>query len=128
MVLLALPYPPLPCVVGRVEGMELTGEEQVKTSYEWIGMGVTCVFQVVTTHTLYAKCLEDARLRGSEGSHAERRRRQTDVFQRFLHAMATKGFDAEGEGLYAMYCEFGREHLGTYFEGDGFEASVSAWC
>ena len=32
MVLLALPFPPLPCVVGRVEGMELTGEEQVKTN------------------------------------------------------------------------------------------------
>lgn len=29
MVLLSLPYPPLPCVVGRVEDMQLIGEEQV---------------------------------------------------------------------------------------------------
>ena len=133
MVLLALPFPPLPCVVGRVEGMELTGEEQVKN--HWVvlvaqcGLGVlshdNLCKQVVTTHTLYAKCLEEARLRGDTESHARRRGRQVDVFQRFLHAMATRGFEAEGEALYAVYCEFSRAHLGTYFDNPP-EASLLA--
>jgi hypothetical protein len=99
MILLSLPFPPLPCGVDRVEDMQSTGEE--------------CV---ITTHTLIAKCLEDAALRADVGFNQRRKQRQIEVFQRFLHAMGTRGFEAEADELYHIYCEFSLAHLHTFFE------------
>lgn len=68
------------------------------------------------THTLLAQCLQDAAARGDAGANLERKERQMLVFQRFLHSMATRGFEAEGDALYDVYCEASREHLLTYIK------------
>jgi len=99
MILLSLPYPPLPVSVSRVEANE----------------GVTCGEALTTTHTLIARCLNTAAVRNSPAENVARRARQTEIFQRFLHAMGTVGFFEPPEGVYRIYCDFSRQHIATYF-------------
>lgn len=101
MVLLSLPYPPLPVRVSGVDPLELSapGEERQ-----------------TTTHTLIARCLNEAVLKADPERNARRRERQTDVFRRFLYALATEGFDMDPPALYLLYSRFTIEQIGTYFE------------
>ena len=99
MILLSLPYPPLPVPASRVVSDEgVLGEETL-----------------TTTHTLIARCLNAAACRNAPKENEERRRKQQEVFQCFLHAMGTKGFFENAEGVYRIYCEFSRQHIATYF-------------
>jgi hypothetical protein len=99
MVLLTLPYPPLPVLGTRVEVDDgrLHGDE------------------LTTSHSFIARALDEALVRDSIPENKERKKRQLDVFQRFLHAMATEGFSCSPDRLYSIYCQFTFEHIATYF-------------
>ena len=99
MILLSLPYPPLPVLAGRVESDEarVNGET------------------VTTSHTFLARCLQGAVQRCDRAGDSERREKQQEVLQRFLHEMATVGFFEGPETVYAIYCKYTRDHLQTYF-------------
>ena len=64
MILISLPYPPLPMVVGKVEGDTkiLTGEDATTTS-----------------HTLIARCLDAAVERSDAADNARRKKAQQEV-------------------------------------------------
>lgn len=100
MVLLTLPYPPLPVLVTRIEDDDgrLISDDGV-----------------ITTHTLLAKALTESMVRDDPSLNEERRERQKHVFQCFLHAMAVEGFaTTDPERLYTLYCRFSIEHISTY--------------
>lgn len=97
MYLGALPYPPLPVQVGKVEDMQLAGET------------------VTTTHSLIAKCLQECAHINNKEENKKRKVRQTSVLQQFLKRLADVGFLQEGEDLYRLYCEFSYKHIATYF-------------
>ena len=98
MVLLTLPYPPLPVLAARVEdGLLLDGDG------------------LITSHTLIARALDEAAARNRPDENLRRRAAHIDVFQRFLHAMGTDGFFCEPERLYQLYCAFTLEHIAAYF-------------
>ena len=99
MILLSLPYPPLPVTAGRVEA----DEARVK--------GET----VTTPHTFLARCLHGAVERCDQSADKERRERQQEVMQRFLHQMGTVGFFEGPETVYSIYCQSTLEHIQTYF-------------
>ncbi len=97
MILLTLPYPPLPVLAARIEDGLLASD------------GVT------TSHTLLAKALADSAWRNDPAANSERMARQQRVFREFLHAMATEGFaTTDPERLYLLYCRFTLDHLATY--------------
>jgi hypothetical protein len=100
MVLLVLPYPPLPLLATRIE----------VDDGRLLDDGVT-----TTSHTLFAKALAETTWRNDASANAERMARQKRVFQEFLHAMAAEGFaTTDPERLYLLYCRFTLEHLATY--------------
>jgi hypothetical protein len=99
MVLLTLPYPPLPLLAARIEKDDGRLHED----------GVT------TSHTLLAKALADCAWRNDAAENRQRMARQQRVLREFLHAMATEGFaTTDPDQLYRMYCAFTIEHLATY--------------
>lgn len=101
MILLSLPYPPLPITVSSVDPLELSAQgEQCQT----------------TSHTLIARCLNDAAERADRGRNERRQKRQMTVFQEFLHALANGGFAMDAPALFALYCDFTKRHIDTYFE------------
>lgn len=102
MILLSLPYPPLPVMAARIEADDgrilNTGPDAV-----------------TTTHTLIAKGMTECLSRDDPAANAERRQRQTRVLQTFLYAMATEGFfTTDPDRLYAIYCRFSMDHIATY--------------
>lgn len=99
MVLLTLPYPPLPIYATRVEldDHRLQGDA------------------LITSHTLIARALNEAVMRNDPRENDERKARQLQNFQVFLHTMATEGFFCDPERLYLIYCRFTLEHIATYF-------------
>ena len=99
MVLLTLPYPPLPVIATRIE----TDDHRLHDA------------EVTTSHTFIAKGLEEAALRNDSATNAERKTRQQTVMREFLHAMATDGFFCDSERLYLLYCRFTFNHIATYF-------------
>ena len=101
MVLLSLPFPPLPVKVSAVDPLELSAQGDDR---------------MTTSHTLLARCLNEAAIRSDLERNKRRKARQMDVFQRFLHALATDGFGMEAPELFQLYCRFTREHIETYFE------------
>lgn len=109
MVLLSLPYPPLPVYVQSTDPLELSAAgERTET----------------TSHTLLARCLNAAAERGDEARNSRRKKHQSEVFQKFLFAMADTGFAMEAPELFGLYCEFTRRHLQTYFEGETLSVNV----
>jgi len=73
MILISLPYPPLPMVVGKVEGdtQTLTGEDATTTS-----------------HTLIARCLDAAVERSDAADNARRKKAQQEVCV-FIHWLSS---------------------------------------
>ena len=106
MILLSLPFPPLPVAASKIEDGK-TGD---------------CV--VTTTHTYIARCLDAAAERNDQTANRDRRKRQQDVFQKFLYALASRGFFETPPGVYDLYCEFSRQQIATYFpEGHPLDLS-----
>ena len=101
IVLLSLPYPPMPVRVYSTDPLELSLQ------------GEACE---TTSHTLLARCLNAAAERADGERNVRRKQRQTEVFQQFLHAMATEGFDMDARALFGLYCDFTQRHIDTYFE------------
>ncbi len=99
MVLLTLPFPPLPLLAARVEDDDGRLHDDVD----------------ITSHTLIARGLDEAMARDRASENRARRARQIEVFRKFLHAMATEGFACTDERLYQIYCATTLEHLATYF-------------
>jgi hypothetical protein len=99
MIMLCLPYPPLPVLAARIED----GDGRLQED------------DVTTSHTFIAKGLQDSMLRNDQALNGQRLQRQQRVLQEFLHAMATEGFHCDPERLYLIYCRFTLEHIATYF-------------
>jgi hypothetical protein len=99
MVLLTLPYPPLPVFATRVELDDHRLQDDA----------------LITSHTLIARALNEAVLRNDPRENDARKARQLQNFQTFLHAMAVEGFSCDSERLYLIYCRFTLEHIATYF-------------
>lgn len=99
MILLTLPYPPLPLLAARVEADDGRLQED----------------GVITSHTLIARALDESMARNNPAENTQRKARQIDVFQRFLHVMGTDGFFSAPERVYQIYCAFTIEHIATYF-------------
>lgn len=99
MILLTLPYPPLPVLGERVEQDDgrLHGDAET------------------TSHALIARALDEAAARNRQTENDERRCRQIEVFRKFLHAMAVEGFSCSDERLHQIYCTATLEHIATYF-------------
>ena len=100
MVLLSLPYPPLPVLVTRVDVDDGRLQEDDR---------------VITSHTLIAQGLQDCMARNDHAVNLQRQKRQQTVMQSFLHAMATEGFFCSPDALYQLYCRSTLEHIATYF-------------
>lgn len=101
MILCALPYPPLPVEVGKVEGNSMILSDETA---------------VTTTHTLIAQCMNACALKNDVVFNKQREQRQRLVLQEFLHRLAQIGFLLEGEKLYDLYCEFSYKHICTFFQ------------
>jgi hypothetical protein len=101
MVLLSLPYPPLPVYVRSADPLELSAQGELTET---------------TTHTLLARCLNAEAERGDQERNARRRKRQTEVFRKFLQDLALRGFDMEPPELFEFYCEYSKQYIHTYFE------------
>lgn len=99
MILLTLPYPPLPVLATRVDADDHRLQDD----------------EVITSHTLIAQGLQDSMARNDHATNMERQKRQQTVMQSFLHAMATEGFFCDVERLYLLYCRYTLEHIATYF-------------
>jgi hypothetical protein len=99
MVLIMLPYPPLPVLAAGVEKDDGRLQDD----------------ELITTHTLIARALDESMARNCASENEDRKKRQVDVLQRFLHTMATDGFFCGEERLYQIYCYFSLEHIATYF-------------
>lgn len=99
MILLTLPYPPLPLLAARIEPDDGRLHDD----------GVT------TSHTLLAKALYDCTWRNDPAANAERRGSQQRVLHEFLRVMAEEGFaTTDPDRLYRIYCAFTIKHLSTY--------------
>lgn len=99
MILLTLPYPPMPVLATHVEADDGRLHDD----------------EVTTSHTFIAKGLEEAMARNDKSYNRERKKRQQKVFQDFLHVMANEGFACDPERLYLIYCRFSLGHIATYF-------------
>lgn len=100
MILLSLPYPPIPVLATRVEQDDGRLHDD----------------EVTTSHTFIAQGLHEATARNDTAYNKERKKRQKKVFQDFLHSMATEGFSCDRvEQLYDIYCRFSVAHIATYF-------------
>lgn len=101
MVLLSLPYPPLPVHVARVE----SGYGRIDDSDE----------HTTTSHDLIARALAECAWRNDELANAQRRERQEHVFEDFMEVMTAQGFGTrEPEVLYLIYCRFTLAQIATY--------------
>ena len=78
MIIAALPFPPLPVLVARLEQGDGRLHERGET----------------TVHTLIARCLDECARRRDPAGDRERRMRQCRAFQRLVHAIGTDGFNA----------------------------------
>jgi len=98
MILLSLPFPPIPVQAAKTDQGVIQSDDAV-----------------ISTHDILAICLNSAAARGDQVKNYERRVKQREVLQHFLHALATKGFTCPDEELYHLYCEYSLLHITTYF-------------
>jgi len=100
MVLCALPYPPLPVKVGKLQADAMIIERE----------------EVTTLHSLLAVCMNDSVNKNNKEANDIRRDKQIQVLKEFLHDLATEGMELSGEKLYNFYCKHSYKHLSTYFD------------
>lgn len=93
MILVCLPYPPLPTLFSRVSG---EGDPVLQTS-----------------HDLIARLLRDAAQRCTHEENKARQRKQQTVLTRFMKRLATQDSEAP-VALYGLYCQYTRDHIATY--------------
>ena len=101
MILAALPYPPLPIMLRRLEDGNALGDEILQTSHD------------VISNMLVQSCAK-----GSAGENANRRKLQVAVLQDLLRAISDNGLQPPPE-LYRTYCEFTARHIASYILGSG---------
>ena len=101
MILAALPYPPLPIMLRRLEDGNALGDEILQTSHD------------IISNMLVQSCAK-----GSAAENANRRKFQVAVLQDLLRAISDNGLQAPPE-LYRTYCEFTARHIASYILGEG---------
>lgn len=99
MILLSLPYPPLPVTASQLETDDGRLHDEATT----------------TSHTFLARCLQGAVERGDTWSDENRRAKQTDLLDRFL---AEIGKPERPQDIYTLYCRFTAQYISTYFPSD----------
>jgi hypothetical protein len=104
MVLVALPYPPLP-----VEVHKLSVDDGTIIDNE------TDEYKVASTHDIISVCINACVQKDDKQFNEQRRQKQTIVMQDFLRNLATGGFELEGEDLYHFYCDYSYRHIASYF-------------
>ena len=97
MILSALPLPPLPVVVQRIEDDGRIASELVQTS-----------------HDVLSNLLLHACARNDQGQNAERKKRQHEVLRLLVASMYNKGEWQPIPDLYHTYCRHTLLHILTY--------------
>lgn len=100
MILLALPYPPLPVLATRFEVDDGRLLDDAVTT---------------TSHTFIARALDEAMARNDQAENSARKLRQQACFRSLLRTMAAEGFACSSERLYLIYCSHTIDHIATYF-------------
>lgn len=105
MILAALPFPPLPISVHKIEKDSMTLEEDTENS-------------VTTTHSLFALCINECVRRNDQKFNEERQKKQMRVLEEFMYGLKAIGCTLKDEQLYHFYCDYSYRHLCTYFKDD----------
>lgn len=101
MILAALPYPPLPVIVERLDEDNRVCEGVIQTS-----------------HDILANLLIHACAKRDKSQNAERKDKQTQVLRSLIDHMANRGQLQSIPELYDTYCHHTRLHVGTYLPPD----------
>ena len=100
MILAALPYPPLPVTLVRVEdGSAVLGDAVLQT-----------------THDILSNLLKHACAMNTVSENRERQAAQQELLRGFLQAIVKDGLQPPPK-LFATYCEFSQRHIATYIKG-----------
>ena len=99
MILAALPYPPLPVTLPRLEEGNRLGDGVLQN-----------------THDIISKLLAHSCKAYSVSDNKERQARQQEILREFLQAIVKDGVQSP-PALFRTYCEFSQRHIGTYLKG-----------
>ena len=100
MILAALPYPPLPVTLVRVEeGSAVLGDGVLQT-----------------THDILSNLLKHACAMHTVRQNRERQEAQQELLRGFLQAIVKDGLQQPPQ-LFRTYCEFSQRHIATYVQG-----------
>jgi len=97
MILAALPLPPLPVVMERLDEDNRVGDQTVQTS-----------------HDVFSNLLLHACARNSESENTQRRVAQTRILRSLVDHLANRGQPQSGLELYGTYCHHTLLHAATY--------------
>jgi hypothetical protein len=100
MIMAALPYPPLPVTLVRVED----------------GSDRLCDGVLQTSHDILSNLLKQACVTHTVSENKERQRRQQELLREFLRAIVQNGLQPPPE-LYRTLCDFSQRHIATYIKG-----------
>jgi hypothetical protein len=101
MILAALPYPPLPVQLRRLEEGNALGGEVLQSSHE-----------IIST------LLAESCAKGSVSDNEARRARQQEALRGLLAALGRGGLQPPPE-LYRTYCDFTARHIASYVHSGG---------
>ena len=101
MILLSLPFPPIPIQASRIESDETR---------------FVCD-AVVTSHDIIAQCLNMAALRSDQVANTRRREKQHRDMLSFMQTISKEGYNPEPEELYALYQHHTRSYIESFFLG-----------
>lgn len=96
MILSALPYPPIPVSLRRLDEDNRLGDGVVQT-----------------THDILSHLLEDACARHTVSQNKSRQQVQQYVLRQFLEELVKDGLQSVPD-LYKTYCKFSNMHIGSY--------------
>jgi hypothetical protein len=99
MILAALPYPPLPVLLRRLEDGNALGGEVLQTS-----------------HDIISTLLADACAKATVSDNEARRECQMETLRGLLSALGQDGLQAPPD-LYSTYCDFTARHIASYLGG-----------
>lgn len=97
MILAALPYPPLPVILRRIEDGNRLGADVLQTS-----------------HDILSKLLSESCVRCTVSENADRREKQRGILREFLAELVKDGLQAPPK-LYHTLCQFTMKHIESYF-------------